>query len=125
VQDTVHNLLFEEASLRDEAAESERLGFLRKLPSQRKIDAFLRERDWSNLSPRFAEFYELQIALFVSSAPGPASRRVVVAGVTNITQPQFDAVAAAIGRGTARWNRREFKDAVEAILDIKIQDFGC
>jgi hypothetical protein len=124
MQDTVHNLLFQETNLADNASESERMDFLRKVPSQRKIDAFLRSADESNPSPRFAEFYELQIAVFVAFAPGPGRRRVVIAGVTNITQQQFDAVAAAIGRGTARWNRPEFKDAVESILGIKIQDYS-
>jgi len=47
----------------------------------------------------------------------------VVAGVTNVTQAQFDKLAAAIGRGTVRWNRAEFKSTVEAILDIEVRDY--
>jgi hypothetical protein len=51
--------------------------------------------------------------------------RVVVAGVTNVSQRQFETVAALIGRGTARWNRLEFKRMVESILGISVQDFAA
>lgn len=119
-----HNLLFQEINLADDATETERSGFLRKVPSQARIDRFLRARERSNPSPRFAEFYELQIGIFVASAPVAESTRVVVAGVTNMTQKQFDTLAAAIGRGTARWNRPEFLSTVESILGIKIQDYA-
>jgi hypothetical protein len=121
---TDHNLLFQEANLADDAEESERSEFLRKVPSHGKIDRFLKGREKSNPSPRFAEFFDLQIAVFVAAVPAPAGTRVVVAGVTNITQKQYDQLAAVIGRGTARWNRSEFKDAVEAILGIDIQDYA-
>lgn len=50
--------------------------------------------------------------------------RVVVAGVTNVSQDQFDTIAALIGRGTARWNRLEFKRCIESILGISVQDFA-
>jgi hypothetical protein len=121
---TIHNLLFQAASLADDAKPSDWSDFLRKVPNQVKIERFLKARDKSNPSPRFAEFYELQMAIFVATVPAPASTRVVVAGVTNMTQEQFDKLAVAIGRGTARWNRREFKDSVEAILGVKIQDYS-
>jgi len=119
-----HNLLFQEAKLTDDAGDRQRADFLRRVPCQRKIEAFLKSRDPLNHSPQFAEFYELQIAVFVASVPSPASTRIVVAGVTNVTQPQFDKLAAAIGRGTARWNRSEFKSCVETILGIEIHDYA-
>ena len=121
---TSHNLLFQETSLADAAGESQRWDFLKRVPGQRKIDAFLKAAEQSNQSPRFAEFYELQIAIFVASVRAPASMRIVVAGVTNVAPEQFDKLVAAIGRGTARWNRTEFKDSVEYILGITIQDYS-
>jgi hypothetical protein len=66
----------------------------------------------------------MQIAVFVSSAPSPTNTRIVVAGVTNVTHPQFDKLAAALGRGTARWNRSEFKSCVEAILGTEVRDYA-
>jgi len=122
--ETGHNLLFQEATLPDSAGSAEHLGFLRRVPNQPKIDAFLRAQRGDNPSPRFAEFFDLQIAVFVAAVPASPGLRVVVAGVTNITQSQFDQVAARIGRGTARWNRAEFKRCVESILGIAIQDFS-
>ena len=122
--ETAHNLLFQEASLPDSASGAERLSFLRRVPNQPKIDAFLRAQRADNPSPRFAEFFDLQIAVFVAAVPASPGLRVVVAGVTNVNQSQFDKVAALIGRGTARWNRAEFKRCVEAILGISIQDFS-
>jgi len=119
-----HNLLFQEAKLTDDAADRQRADFLRRVPCQRKIEAFLRSRDPLNHSPQFAEFYELQIALFVASVPSPACTRIVVAGVTNLTQGQFDKLAAAIGRGTARWNRSEFRSCVESILGTEVHDYA-
>lgn len=119
-----HNLLFQEIDLADDASESERSGFLRKVPSQARIDRFLKMRDASNPSPRFAEFFELQIGIFAACAPLAQSTRIVIAGVTNLSQKQFDTVAATIGRGTPRWNRTEFVHAVEAILGIQIQDYA-
>jgi hypothetical protein len=117
-----HNLVFQEASLPDSASSEERLSFLRRVPNQPKIDAFLRAQHGD--SPRFAEFFDLQIAVFVAAVPASLGLRVVVAGVTNINKSQFDRVAALIGRGTARWNRAEFKRCVESILGISIQDFS-
>lgn len=122
--ETAHNLLFQEASLPDAASSAERLSFLRRVPNQPKIDAFLRAQRGDNPSPRFAEFFDLQIAVFVAAVPASPGLRVVVAGVTNVSQNQFDKVAALIGRGTARWNRAEFKRCVESILGISIQDFS-
>lgn len=122
--ETAHNLLFQETSLPDSASGAERLSFLRRVPNQPKIDAFLRAQSADNPSPRFAEFFDLQIAVFVAAVPASPGLRVVVAGVTNVNQSQFDKVAALIGRGTARWNRAEFKRCVEAILGISIQDFS-
>ena len=66
----------------------------------------------------------LGIAVFVAAVPAALGVRVVVAGVTNVSQDQFDTVAALLGRGTARWNRLEFKRCVESILGISIQDFA-
>jgi hypothetical protein len=123
--ETGHNLLFQEANLDDSGGGAERLGFLSRVPSQRKIDAFLRAQDRGNPSPRFAEFFDLQIAVFVAAVPAAPGMRVVVAGVTNVSQDQFDTVAALIGRGTARWNRLEFKRRVETILGISVQDFAA
>jgi hypothetical protein len=122
--ETAHNLLFQEASLPDTASSAERLSFLRRVPNQPKIDAFLRAQRGDNPSPRFAEFFDLQIAVFVAAVPASPGLRVVVAGVTNVSKNQFDKVAALIGRGTARWNRAEFKRCVESILGISIQDFS-
>ena len=122
--ETGHNLLFQEASLPDAASSAERLSFLKRVPNQPKIDAFLRALHGDNPSPRFAEFFDLQIAVFVAAVPASPGLRVVVAGVTNVSQNQFDRVAALIGRGTARWNRTEFKRCVESILGISIQDFA-
>jgi hypothetical protein len=123
--ETAHNLLFQEANLADAAGGSERLNFLRRVPGQRKIDAILRAQDNASLSPRFAEFFDLQMAVFVAAGPSGRGTRVVVAGVTNVTQKQFDQLAAVIGRGTARWNRAEFKRCVESILGITVQDFSA
>jgi hypothetical protein len=122
--ETGHNLVFQEASLPDSAGSAERLSFLKRVPNQPKIDAFLRTHHGDNPSPRFAEFFDLQIAVFVAAVPASPGLRVVVAGVTNINKSQFDKVCALIGRGTARWNRAEFKRCVESILDISIQDFS-
>jgi hypothetical protein len=122
--ETGHNLLFQEANLTDSGSAAERLSFLRRVPSQPKIDAFLSAQDRGNPSPRFAEFFDFQIAVFVAAVPAAMGVRVVVAGVTNVSQDQFDTVAALIGRGTARWNRLEFKRCVESILGISIQDFA-
>jgi hypothetical protein len=122
--ETVHNLVFQEANLADSAGSAERLSFLSRVPHQPKVDAFLRTQDRGNPSPRFAEFFDLQIAVFVAAVPAALGVRVVVAGVTNVSQHQFDTVAALIGRGTARWNRIEFKRCVESILGISIQDFA-
>ena len=94
------------------------------MPSQRKIDAFLKAQDRGNPSPRFAEFFDLQIAVFIAAVPAALGVRVVVAGVTNVSQDQFDTIAALIGRGTARWNRLEFKRCIESILGISVQDFA-
>jgi hypothetical protein len=123
--ETGHNLLFQEAILCDSGSGAERAGFLRRVPSQRKIDAFLQAQDRGNPSPRFAEFFDLQIAVFVAAVPAAPGMRVVVAGVTNVSQRQFETVAALIGRGTARWNRLEFKRMVESILGISVQDFAA
>ena len=121
--ETGHNLLFQEANLADASGGgADRQSFLERVPSQRKIDAFLTARDRANPSPRFAEFFDLQIAVFVAAGPSGVGTRVVVAGVTNVTQVQFDRLAAVIGRGTARWNRAEFKRGVESILGITVQD---
>jgi hypothetical protein len=125
VIETGHNLLFQEASLPDCASSAERLSFLRRVPNQPKIDAFLRAQRGDNPSPRFAEFFDLQIAVFVAAVPASPGLRVVVAGVTNISKSQFDKVSALIGRGTARWNRAEFRRCVESILGISIQDFSA
>jgi hypothetical protein len=122
--ETGHNLLFQEANLADSASAAERLGFLSRVPSQRKIESFLKAQDRDNPSPRFAEFFDFRIAVFVAAVPAALGVRVVVAGVTNVSQDQFDQVAAHIGRGTARWNRLEFKRCVESILGIVIQDFA-
>lgn len=122
--ETAHNLLFQEANLADSASGPERLSFLSRVPSQRKIDAFLKAQDQDNPSPRFAEFFDFRIAVFVAAVPATPGVRVVVAGITNVSQDQFDTVAARIGRGTARWNRLEFKRCVESILGISIQDFA-
>ena len=122
--ETEHNLLFQEANLADSVSGAERLSFLSRVPGQRKIDAFLKAQDPGNPSPRFAEFFDLRIAVFVAAVPAGLGVRVVVAGVTNVNQEQFDAVAARIGRGTARWNRLEFRRCVESILGIAIQDFA-
>jgi hypothetical protein len=123
--ETGHNLLFQEATLADAASGAERLSFLSRLPNQPKIDAFLRAQDRRNPSPRFAEFFDFRIAVFVAAVQAAPGVRVVVAGVTNVSQSQFDTVAALIGRGTARWNRLEFKSSVESILGISIQDFAA
>jgi hypothetical protein len=120
---STYNLLFQEAQLTDEAGDAQQSQFLRRVPGRRRIEAFLRSRDPLNHSPQFAELYELQIAIFVASMPSPANTRIVVAGVTNVTQAQFDQLAAAIGRGTARWNRSEFKSCVESLLDIEVRDY--
>jgi hypothetical protein len=122
--ETGHNLLFQEANLADSGSGAERLGFLSRVPSQRKIDAFLKAQDRGNPSPCFAEFFDFRIGVFVAAVPAALGVRVVVAGVTNVSQDQFDTVAALIGRGTARWNRLEFKRCVESILGIAIQDFA-
>jgi len=111
--ETGHNLLFQEANLADPGGGAERLSFLSRVPNQPKIDAFLRAQDRANPSPRFAEFFDFRIAVFVAAVPAALGTRVVVAGV-----------AALIGRGTARWNRLEFKRCVESILGITIQDFA-
>ena len=124
IMSSSYNLLFQEAQLTDDASERQRSEFLRRVPGRRRIEAFLRSRDPLNHLPQFAELYELQIAIFVASVPSPANTRIVVAGVTNVTQAQFDKLAAAIGRGTARWNRSEFKSSVEAILDIEVRDYA-
>ena len=121
---SIYNLLFQEAQLTDDAGDRQQSEFLRRVPGRRRIEVFLRSRDPLNHSPQFAELYELQIAIFVASVPSPANTRIVVAGVTNVTQAQFDRLAAAIGRGTARWNRSEFKSSVEAILDIEVRDYA-
>jgi hypothetical protein len=123
--ETGHNLLFQEAILSDSGSGEERSAFIRRVPSQRKIDAFLQAQDQGNPSPRFAEFFDLRIAVFVAAVPAAPGMRVVVAGVTNVSQNQFDTVAALIGRGTARWNRLEFKRSVESILGISVQDFAA
>ncbi len=120
--ETGHNLLFQEANLADTSGGADRQSFLQRVPSQRKIDAFLKARDNASLSPRFAEFFDLQMAVFVAAGPAGVRTRVVVAGVTNVTQKQFDQLAAVIGRGTARWNRAEFKRDVESILGISVKD---
>jgi hypothetical protein len=120
---TIHNLVFQESTLPD-ANESVRADFLRRVPSQRKIEAFLKSQDKSNPSPRFGEFFDLQIAVFVAAVPDPGGTRVVVAGVTNVTQKQFEHLAALIGRGTTRWNRAEFRRTVEELLGISIRDPG-
>ena len=122
--ETGHNLLFQEANLADSGSGAERVSFLSRVPSQRKIDAFLNAQDRGNPSPRFAEFFDLQIAVFIAAVPSALGVRVVVAGVTNVSQDQFDMIAALIGRGTARWNRLEFKRCVESILGISVQDFA-
>jgi hypothetical protein len=122
--ETGYNLLFQEANLADAAGGAERLNFLQRVPGQRKIDAFLKARDHASLSPHFAEFFDFQIAVFVAAGRAGARTRVVVAGVTNVTQKQFDQLAAVIGRGTARWNRTEFKRCVESILGISVQDLS-
>jgi hypothetical protein len=122
--ETGHNLLFQEANLADSGSGAERLSFLSRVPSQRKIEAFLKAQDRENPSPRFAEFFDFRIAVFVAAVPAALGVRVVVAGVTNVSQDQFDTVAALLGRGTARWNRLEFKRCVESILGISIQDFA-
>jgi hypothetical protein len=119
--DTVHNLLFQETIL-PATGDSARMEFLKRLPSQRKIDAFLKDQDRSNPSPRFGEFFDFHIGVFVAAVPDPDGTRVVVAGITNVTQKQFEQVAAVIGRGTDRWNRAEFKRKIEAILGISVQD---
>jgi hypothetical protein len=121
---STHNLLFQEAKLTDDAGDRQRAGFLTRVPCQRKIEAFLRSRDALNHAPQFAEFYELQMAVFVASVPSPADTRIVVAGVTNVTQAEFNRLSASIGRGTARWNRSEFKNSVEAILGIEVRDYA-
>jgi hypothetical protein len=121
--DTAHNLLFQEAILPAGDAAG-RAYFLQRVPSQRKIDAFLKGRNGAHPSPRFAEFFEFHIAVFVAEVPDPDGTRVVVAGVTNVNQKQFEQVAAVIGRGTARWNRAEFKRTLESILGISIQDLA-
>jgi hypothetical protein len=123
--ETGHNLLFQEAILDGCGSGAERLRFLSRVPSQRKIDTFLQAQDRGNPSPRFAEFFDLQIAVFVAAVPAEPGMRVVVAGVTSVSQHQFDKVAALIGRGTARWNRLEFKRRVESILGISVQDFAA
>jgi hypothetical protein len=123
--ETGHNLLFQEANLADSVSGAERLSFLSRVPGQRKIDAFLKAQEPGNPSPRFAEFFDLRIAVFVAAVPAAPGVRVVVAGVTNVSQDQFDTVAARLGRGTARWNRLEFKRCVESILGISIQDFAA
>jgi hypothetical protein len=123
--ETRHNLLFQEANLTDSRSGAERLSFLSRVPNQLKIDAFLRAQDLRNPSPCFAEFFDLHIAVFVAAAPAAPGVRVVVAGVTGVSQQQFETVAALIGRGTVRWNRLEFKRCVESILGISIQDFAA
>jgi hypothetical protein len=123
MSDTVHNLVFQESVLPD-SNEAARADFLRRVPSQRKIEAFLKSLDRWNPSPRFGEFFDFQIAVFVAAVPDPDGTRIVVAGVTNVTQKQFEHVAALIGRGTTRWNRSEFQSTVEALLGISIQDPG-
>jgi hypothetical protein len=122
--ETGQNLVFQEAHLADPGNGAERLNFLSRVPNQPKIDAFLGALDLTNPSPRFAEFFDFRIAVFVAAVPAALGMRVVVAGVTNVSQIQFDRVAALIGRGTARWNRLEFKRCVESILGISIQDFA-
>ncbi len=121
---TTHNLLFQEANLAGDAGESPRLNFLKRVPCQRRIAAFLKAADALHQVPRFAEFYELQMAVFVASISAPAGLRIVVAGVTNVAQGEFDQLCASIGRGTSRWNRAEFKHSVETILGITLQDFS-
>ena len=123
--ETGHNLVFQEANLPDSGSGVERVSFLSRVPNQPKIEAFLRAQDRGNPSPRFAEFFDFRIAVFVAAVPAALGVRVVVAGVTNVSQQQFDTVAALIGRGTARWNRLEFKSCVESILGISIQDFAA
>jgi hypothetical protein len=123
--ETGHNLLFQEANLPNSGSGAERLSFLSRVPNQPKIDAFLKTQERGNPSPRFAEFFDLRIGVFVATVPAAPGVRVVVAGVTNVSQAQFDTVAAQIGRGTARWNRLEFKRCVESILGISIQDFAA
>ncbi len=122
--ETGHNLLFQEANLADATGGAERLNFLSRVPGQRKIDAFLKAQDTASPSPRFAEFFDFQIAVFVAAGPSGVGTRVVVAGVTNVTQKQFDRLTAVIGRGTARWNRAEFRRCVESILGITVQDLS-
>lgn len=122
--ETGHNLLFQEANLPGTGGGAAHLSFLSRVPSQRKIDAFLKAQDQDNPSPRFAEFFDFRIAIFVAAVPAALGVRVVVAGVTNVSQDQFDKVAALIGRGTARWNRLEFKRCIESILGVSIQDFA-
>jgi hypothetical protein len=119
-----HNLLFQEAQLTDEAGERQRSDFLGRVPGRRKIELFLKSRNPLDHSPQFTELYELQIAIFVASVPSPANTRIVVAGVTNVTSAQFDKLVATIGRGTARWNRSEFKSSVEAILGVEVRDYA-
>lgn len=123
--ETSHNLLFQEASLADASSGADRQSFLKRVPGQRKIDAFLKAGGKAGASPRFTEFFDFQIAVFVAAGPAGANTRVVVAGVTNVTQKQFDQLAAVIGRGTARWNRAEFKRCVESILGITVQDLSA
>jgi hypothetical protein len=123
--ETEHNLLFQEANIANSASYAERLSFLSRVPGQRKIEAFLKAQEPGNPSPRFTEFFDFRIAVFVAAVPAGLGVRVVVAGVTNVSQDQFDTVAARIGRGTARWNRLEFKRCVESILGISIQDFAA
>jgi hypothetical protein len=122
--ETGHNLLFQEANLADAAGGAERLNFLARVPGQRKIDAFLKAQDKASPSPRFAEFFDFHIAVFVAAGPSGVGTRVVVAGVTNVSQKQFDRLAAVIGRGTARWNRAEFRRCVESILGITVKDLS-
>jgi hypothetical protein len=119
----MHNLLFQETILPAGDA-AERTNFLMRVPSQRKIESFLKGRDAAHPSPRFAEFFEFHIAVFVAEVLGPDGTRIVVAGVTDVDQRQFEQAAAAIGRGTARWNRAEFKRTLESILGISIQDLS-
>jgi hypothetical protein len=121
IDDTRHNLVFQETVLPDTNVRA-RADFLARVPGQRKIDGFLRIQDPSSPSPRFGEFFDFQIAVFVAAVADPEGTRVVVAGVTNVTQKQFEYLAGTIGRGTSRWNRSEFKRAVENILGITIQD---
>jgi hypothetical protein len=120
----IHNLLFQQFTLADDSDEFERNHYLSRVPAQKKIDAFLRSTERLKGAPQFMEFHQFQIAMFVAAAWTPGSTRVVVCGVTGITQDQFDVLAASIGRGTNRWNRLEFKDSVETILGIKIADYS-